>query len=304
MVLRPEVIPSELLRSFLLIEKTGSYTEAADILGLSQPAISSHMKRLQQMVGGELFDKNHGGLSLTSRGETVKHYATRILNLNWQMLRLCGAGERKRTFRIGIPSVFAATHLMSMQQNLARKLHDHRAVVTWGTGTAIHDDLHAGYLDAAFIVCGGIDESQPEQCWDEAMCWVSSPGFVVGEGRPVPLLSWPNSLSDKLAIASLSQSDTSYVIALVAYDLTTHLTALSAGLGVCALPQRLVPKNLRTADFHFLPPLPLARSGVYVNEGLPEHEARLLREAIDEVMPPNAPYGPEAQSRLLEPALI
>lgn len=216
MVLRSEVIPSELLRTFLLIEKTGSYTDAADILGLSQPAISSHMKRLQQMVGGELFDKSHGGLSLTSRGEIVKHYATRILNLNWQMLRQCGAGESKRTFRIGVQSVFAATHLASMQQNIARRLPDHRTVITWGTGAEIYDDLKAGYLDAAYIVRDAIEDTQRGQCWDETMCWVSCPGFVVGEARPVPLLSWPDSLSDRLAIASLSQNDTSYTVVLVA----------------------------------------------------------------------------------------
>lgn len=102
MVLRSEVIPSELLRSFLVIQRTGSYTEAAEMLGLSQPAISSHMKRLQHMVGGDLFERGPGGLHLTSRGETVERYAARILNLNWQMLRLCGAGERNRTYRIGI----------------------------------------------------------------------------------------------------------------------------------------------------------------------------------------------------------
>lgn len=304
MVLRSEVIPSELLRTFLLIEKTGSYTDAADILGLSQPAISSHMKRLQQMVGGELFDKSHGGLSLTSRGETVKHYATRILNLNSQMLRQCGAGESKRTFRIGVQSVFAATHLASMQQNIARRLPDHRTVITWGTGAEIHDDLKAGYLDAAYIVRDAIEDNQRGQCWDETMCWVSCPGFVVGEARPVPLLSWPNSLSDRLAIASLSQSDTPYTVVLVAYDLATLLSAIRAGIGVCVLPQRLVPKDLRTAEHHFLPPLPLARSSIYVNEGLPQQQAHLLREAIEEVMPPNAQYGPEARSRLLERELI
>ncbi len=304
MVLRSEVIPSELLRTFLLIEKTGSYTDAADILGLSQPAISSHMKRLQQMVGGELFDKSHGGFSLTSRGETVKQYATRILNLNWQMLRLCGAGEGKRTFRIGVQSVFAATHLASMQQNITRKLPNHRTVITWGTGAEIHDDLKAGYLDAAYIVRDGTDDSQRGQGWDETMCWVSCPGFVVGEGRPIPFLSWPDSLSDRLAIASLSQSETPYTVVLVAYDLATLLSAIRAGIGVCVLPQRLVPKDLRTAEHHFLPPLPLARSRIYVNEGLPQQQAQLLREAIEEVMPPNAQCGPEARSRLPEPALI
>lgn len=305
MVLRSEVIPSELLRTFLIIERTGSYTDAADMLGLTQPAISSHMKRLQQMVGGELFDRSAGGLTLTSKGEIVKYYATRIINLNWQMLRLCGGGEVNRTFRIGIQNVFAPSHLLKLKENLSRRIPEYRTVITFGTGAEIQDDVNAGYLDAAFVVRRVEDiASHADKRWDETMSWVCSPDFAVGEGRPVPLLSWPNSVSDRLAVAAFSGEDTPYTISLVAYDLTTHLSALRAGLGVCILPKRVIPNDLKVAAFHFLPPLPMAVSAIYLNEGLQQDEARCLLEAIAEVMPPNAPLGPEAQGREQEQALI
>jgi DNA-binding transcriptional LysR family regulator len=303
MVLRTEVVPSELLRTFLIIERTGSYTEAAEMLGLSQPAISSHMKRLQQIVGGELFERSVGGLSLTRKGETVKQYATRILNLNWQMLRQCGAGETRRSFRIGAQNVFSPTHLMSLQQNLARKMPEHRTVITWARGVDIREDVKAGYLDAAFVVeVSGVSIQSGER-WEEKICWVCSRNFVLGGGRPVPLLSWPNSLSDALAIEALSEREIPYTVVLVANDLATHLAALRAGLGVCLLLQRLVPEDLKIASFHFLPPPSPAMSCVYLNEALPTNEARSLREAIEEVMPPNARLGPEAQGRAAEPAL-
>lgn len=293
MVLRSEVIPSELLRSFLVIQRTGSYTEAADMLGLSQPAISSHMKRLQQMVGGDLFERVPGGLRLTTRGEMVERYAARILNLNWQMLRLCGAGEKDRTFRIGIQSIFASTHLVSLQQNLERRLRGHRSVVTWGRGAELFDDVRAGYLDAAFAVHASTGTGQMDYRWEEEMCWVCSPHFVLGEGRPVPFLSWPNSIADLLAIEALTQIGVPYSVALVGTSVTTHLVAARAGLGVFIMPRRLVPPDLRSADFHFLPRLSSVASSIYVNEAIPPAEARLLRDVICDVMPPNAPFGPE-----------
>jgi len=302
MVLTSEVIPSEILRSFMAIQRTGSYTEAAHMLGVSQPAISSQMKRLQQIVGGDLFERSGGGLRLTARGETVKHYASRILNLNWQLLRQCGAGER--TFKIGIQNVFAPTHLVSLQHSLERGLGQHRSIITWGMGLQLCDDVRIGYLDAAFVVRPSTSTSKFDVRWDEKMCWVCAPNFVLGEGRPVPLLSWPGSLSDTLAIAALSRADTSHSIVFVAHDLTSHLVALRAGLGICILPQRIVPPQLKIAEFHFLPELPLAMSGVLVNEGLPEADAQLLRDAIGEVMRASATLGPEAGNRLPEVGLI
>jgi len=47
-------IPTELFRSFIAISEHGSFTKAAEELNLTQPAISAQMKRLQQMLGGDL----------------------------------------------------------------------------------------------------------------------------------------------------------------------------------------------------------------------------------------------------------
>jgi DNA-binding transcriptional LysR family regulator len=298
MVLTSEVVPSELLRTFLVIQRTGSFTEAAELLGVTQPAISAHMKRLQQLVGGELFERGAGGLRLTERGETIKHYATRILNLNWQMLMLCGAGEKKRTYRIGIQNVFAATHLASLQNNLERKMPEHHFVINWGMGLQLYEEVGLGYFDAAFIVRTSNSAKKFDRRWDERMCWVCSPSFALGEAHPIPLLSWPGSLSDILATAALSQANISRAVVLVACDLTSHLAALRAGMGICILPERLVPADLKIAQFHFLPKLPLAMAGVVVNEGLPESEAQQLLDAIMEVMPAGAPFGPEVSAPL------
>jgi DNA-binding transcriptional LysR family regulator len=288
----------------MMIQRSGSYTEAAVMLGLSQPAISSHMKRLQQMVGGELFERGPGGLQLSARGETVKHYASRILNLNWQMLRTCGAGELKHTLRIGIQNVFSATHLVSLQQSLDNRLKQHRSVTTWALGDDLCENVRAGYLDAAFVVRASAGAIQAMHRWDEKMCWICSKNFVLTEARPIPLLSWPNSVSDALAVEALTQAGAPYSVVLVANDLMTHFAALRAGFGLLILPQRLVPPDLKVAEFHYLPTLPVTTSGVYLNEGIPRAEAELLTGAIGDVMPPNAHLGPEALSAPRQVAMI
>ena len=64
-------IPIELLRTLVAISDSGSFTKAADALGLSQSAVSLQIKRLERLVAGELFRKAGSGHRLTERGEMV-----------------------------------------------------------------------------------------------------------------------------------------------------------------------------------------------------------------------------------------
>ncbi len=111
-------IPIELLRSFVAIQESGSFTKAADLLNLTQPAISAQVKRLQQLVGGEVFTRTGFGVSLTEKGEVVSRYARRILAMNDQILYLAGTNSSVPTFRVGIPSVFAASMLSRVDRGM------------------------------------------------------------------------------------------------------------------------------------------------------------------------------------------
>jgi len=46
-------IPTELLRTFVAVVDLRSFTKAAQSLGITQPAVSAQVKRLQQLLGGE-----------------------------------------------------------------------------------------------------------------------------------------------------------------------------------------------------------------------------------------------------------
>jgi DNA-binding transcriptional LysR family regulator len=50
-------IPPEILRAAIKVAETESITKAAQILGLSQPAISAQLKRIESIVGGRIFSR-------------------------------------------------------------------------------------------------------------------------------------------------------------------------------------------------------------------------------------------------------
>ena len=49
-------IPIEIVRTVVAIAETGSLSKAGERLGLSQPAVSSQVKRLQNLIGGAFFE--------------------------------------------------------------------------------------------------------------------------------------------------------------------------------------------------------------------------------------------------------
>lgn len=68
--------------SLIKVCETGNFTRAADALNLTQPAVSQHIKTLEEELGCKLFNRTPLGLKLTQEGETTLKYAKRMLQLN------------------------------------------------------------------------------------------------------------------------------------------------------------------------------------------------------------------------------
>ncbi|WP_151638420.1 LysR family transcriptional regulator [Noviherbaspirillum aerium] len=59
------------LRTFVTVAKLGHITKAADALHVTQPAVTGHIKALEQELGIALFERSHGKISLTKAGEIL-----------------------------------------------------------------------------------------------------------------------------------------------------------------------------------------------------------------------------------------
>ena len=70
---------------FRVIARTGSVTRAANELFVSQPAVSAHLRTLEDQFGAPLFERTPRGLILTPMGEVVLLYANRLLALTEEM---------------------------------------------------------------------------------------------------------------------------------------------------------------------------------------------------------------------------
>ena len=68
------------LRIFVTLASERSFTKAAAVLGVSQPAVSQNISELEKQCGVKLFDRQRGEVVLTTAGEVFLEKATEILS--------------------------------------------------------------------------------------------------------------------------------------------------------------------------------------------------------------------------------
>ena len=82
------------LQVFYTVAKQLSFTKAADILYMTQPAVTFQVKQLEEHFNTRLFERSHGKISLTLAGDLVLGYAERILALTAEMDATGGRVDR------------------------------------------------------------------------------------------------------------------------------------------------------------------------------------------------------------------
>ena len=100
-------IPIDILRAFVAVVESRSFTRAAEELGRTQPTISLQVKRLEELLEAPLFKKG-GRFELSSVGEVCFDYGKRLLRLHDDMLDELGRNNPNDAMRVGMPSEFAS----------------------------------------------------------------------------------------------------------------------------------------------------------------------------------------------------
>src|ERR1043166_5251863 len=67
------------LKAFQAVASSGSVTKAAQLLHVSQPSVSKHLKKLEEDYGVKLFERNTGTAELTDAGSSLLRHANAIL---------------------------------------------------------------------------------------------------------------------------------------------------------------------------------------------------------------------------------
>jgi DNA-binding transcriptional LysR family regulator len=276
-------IPTDLLRTFVAVYELGSFTKAAHLFELTQPAVSAHMKKLESLIGADLIEKNVAGVNLTVRGEEVLKYARRILSINDQIVN--AAVRALPIIRLGIPNIFTETKLKRIVAECSDKVGESRLQICCDHSPGLLRSIRSGYLELAFVMSDEPEVKSAIRFWSEDMVWVRAPDFVFDPHRPVPLLSSPNVLlPDRLAMDALEQANQAYEIVFMANDGLARRAAAMAGIGYFPLPRPLVPGGLVVEHPGILPVLPRVTMGIIAREDLDATNLTPLIDSVEHVL--------------------
>ena len=141
------------LRTFVTVAEEQHLTRAAERLFTSQPAISAHIKALEEELGLSLFDRGPKGMQLTSAGAHLFERAQRALAAAGDFVQHARGmrDELMGSVRIGLNTDADFLRLAELQAGLSE--HNRRLDIEFLAGsTSVNiPALRIGKLDAAFI---------------------------------------------------------------------------------------------------------------------------------------------------------
>ncbi|WP_429091688.1 LysR family transcriptional regulator [Aeromonas veronii] len=230
-----------LLRSFVAIIDTGSFTRAGERVHLTQSTISQQIRRLEQQLGCPLLDRSGRQVVATAEGEKLLGLARRILALLAQAEEQVTEGSV--ALSLGVPEDFAAGAITPVLAAFARDYPEVRLEVQSGLSHQIWQRFAAGELDLALVkqVRG---QGSPLASWSEPLVWVDSRDWPARERDPLPLVVFPSEgLYRRQMTEALDGLGRRWRIAYVSASLASLQGAVSAGIGVSLLPKRLMPAD-------------------------------------------------------------
>ncbi|MDX6313758.1 MAG: hypothetical protein QOF84_4418 [Streptomyces sp.] len=265
-----------LLRTFVTVHRAGSFTRAAQLLGLSQPAVTGQIRTLERQVGRPLFHRLPRGVAPTTIGDELAHKVAPHLDALLQIAEHELDDESaSRTLHLVGPPTFTSLRALPALAPLASDGLELR--VTISREEEALAGLAAGHHDLA------IGTVQPRDrllaatpLWDEEQVLIASPAWLERIGGPSAVRTHGPSALDDVPVISYDETlpllthywsavfdaRTSHVPAVVVPDLRAVLGCVIAGVGMAVLPRYLCSEAMTRGQVSALldPPLPPLRT--------------------------------------------
>ncbi|MRU15415.1 LysR family transcriptional regulator [Roseovarius sp. A21] len=234
----------EQLRTFLTVVRMGGVGKAAQALNLTQPAVTTRIRNLEQSLSADLFDRTGTGLRLTKRGELLLRHAEQFEQLGELVARdVIDPQGTEGHLRLGVSETVAQCWL----PEFISRLHEEFPKLEIEINVDISSNLRAGLLDREIdlaVLLGPISEYSVDN--------IELPGFDLawyrtsGEGKPTgsffdrPVITYArNTRPYRELKAELFQREGPGIPLFPSSSLSACFRLVEAGLGVAALPRTL-----------------------------------------------------------------
>ncbi|WP_372980591.1 LysR family transcriptional regulator [Marinobacter sediminum] len=255
---------SNSLRAFLTIVDQGSFSEAAEVLHLTQPAISKRLAALEHQLGTTLIDRSHRQIRLTEAGTRLLPHARLILDeihnarvsLSPDNEALAGELQIIASHHIGLH------HLPNWLRRFSSEYPDVKLNLQFMESDAAYAQMRKRKAELAFVTLSDSMESHfmVYEQWADPMAFATGPDHELTGQTPVTLSDlarYPALLPDTTTATyrTVSRLFLEANLPLQQQIPTNYLETIkmmtSVGLGWSVLPIRMLDNSVHRLDLGF-----------------------------------------------------
>jgi DNA-binding transcriptional LysR family regulator len=174
------------LRSFVAIADAGSMTRAAPRLFMTQSAISMQIKRLETSLGFSVLERSAQGMTPTSEGEQLLHFANQMLALNDEAMGRLTSPEFEGQVRLGVPGDVIYPHIPRILREFSRDYPRVQVRLSSAQTFTLKSEFNQGLQDIVLTTeksadtGGRVISTQP-------LIWTGAEAGVAWKKRPLPI---------------------------------------------------------------------------------------------------------------------
>ncbi len=248
------------LNTALWLAKLRSIKATADKLCLTQPAVSSRIASLEQDLGVCLFTKGDDGYEPTAAGTVFLKHAEQIVNAhNALKASMLDPGKLAGTLRLGITSTLIPTILPGLVDTLRHDYPNISINLKTELTEALIRELGIGRID---LVLGADNEDVGDRFEVVPLCtfsmaFVASPRLGLSTSTALspedlakyPIIGYPQGTRSQLRIDQYFQLlDVRPQLIHVSHAVPTNLQLAVSGIGLAAVPEAIVQRELSTGE--------------------------------------------------------
>ncbi|MCH5353894.1 MAG: LysR family transcriptional regulator [Acutalibacter sp.] len=255
------------LETLLTVAECRNFTRAAEILDITQPAVSHHIGQLEKELGARLFNRGKGSFDLTPEGEIALRYARRLKAMQRKMMQdIADRGRHMTRIRVGITHTSESNTITeilakygSLNDNVSITIitdtikNLYQMLENFEIDIAVVESRHPGtgfnylMLDTDTLVCVLDTEHRlaqrsmvsVEELKDEHM-----------------ILRLPSSATRRLfeaTLTSIGETIENFNITIEVDNISTIKDLIRKGMGISVLPQSACMDELRKGKLTALP---------------------------------------------------
>lgn len=261
------------MMSFAAVVDTGSFSAAAEAMGLSKAAVSRQLARLENSVGLKLLDRTTRTIALTPAGRQIYDRCARIVDeVNEANQVLAGMTSKPRgELKINAPVVSSLFRVTDVIPEFLKTYSEVRIYLNLSDSKA---DLLRGRFDVAFWVDEPYDAAlEAVKLCEFEMALAASTEYLQAHGRPstaAELKEHQCLIESHLSRPGEWRLSSDQVVAVSRGPLTSNSVrvtreAMLAGMGLAYLPRFLIEADLASGRLELvLPQIVSHRLPLYV----------------------------------------